>query len=133
VKDDQNARNALLGVETPSAELQKKMEEIDQRNTAGLKGVVDKHGWPGRSSVGDEGAHNAWLLAQHADRDRAFQKRCLKLMKDAVQKGEAAGKELAYLTDRVLVAEGQKQIYGTQFTVKGGALVTKSQCGYSIT
>src|SRR5262249_17953977 len=103
VKEDQDARHALIESKTPNAELRKKTEEIDKRNMAWLKGVVAKHGWPGKSLVGEEGAHNAWLLVQHADRDRPFQKRCLELLKDAVQKGEAAGKDLAYLTDRVLV------------------------------
>ena len=37
------------------------------------------------------------------------------MIKTAVAQGEASGKDLAYLTDRVLLAEGKKQIYGTQF------------------
>jgi hypothetical protein len=123
VEEDQAARRAVIGSKTRSAELVKKTEEIDKRNTAWLKGIVDKHGWPGKTLVGEEGAHNAWLLVQHADRDRPFQKRCLELLKDEVRKGEAAGKDLAYLTDRVLVGEGKKQLYGTQFTTKDGELV----------
>jgi hypothetical protein len=122
VKEDQDARQAMIGSKTFNAEFVKKVEEIDKRNTAWLKGAIDKHGWPGNSLVGEEGAHNAWLLVQHADRDRPFQKRCLELLKGAVRKGEAAGKDLAYLTDRVLVGEGKKQLYGTQFTLKDGEL-----------
>jgi hypothetical protein len=54
-------------------------------------------------------------LVQHADQDRAFQKRCLKLLAEAVKKGEASPEHLAYLTDRVRVADKEKQVYGTQF------------------
>ena len=93
----------------------KKMQEIDARNTAWMKEVVDKHGWPGKSLVGTDGAQKAWLLVQHADQDRAFQKRCLPLLAGAVKKGEASPEHLAYLTDRVKVADKEKQVYGTQF------------------
>ncbi len=123
VKEDQEARRLLIDSKGRDAELTKKLTDIDRRNTAWLKDVVDKHGWPGKSLVGEEGAHNAWLLVQHADRDRPFQKRCLELLQEAVKKGEASGKDLAYLTDRVLVGEGKKQLYGTQFTLKDGEYV----------
>jgi hypothetical protein len=42
-----------------------------------------------------------------------------------VKKGEAAGTDLAYLTDRVLAAEGKKQRYGTQLELKDGKLIPK--------
>jgi Family of unknown function (DUF6624) len=88
---------------------------IDSGNLAWLKDVVAEVGWPGGSMVGEDGAHAAWLLAQHADRDPAFQRSCLKLMTGAAS-GEVSLAELAYLTDRVLLAEGQPQEYGTQMT-----------------
>jgi hypothetical protein len=126
-KEDQDARNALIDAmagrgskdakASPTAEatLAHKVEAIDAANTARMKEIVERHGWPGKSLVGADGASAAWLLVQHADQDRAFQKRCLELMKPAVKLGDASGKELAYLTDRVALAEGKKQIYGTQF------------------
>jgi hypothetical protein len=73
--------------------------------------------------VGDEGAHTAWLLAQHADRDRVFQQRCLALLERAVADGEASPSDLAYLTDRVLLARGEPQLYGTQLTARDWRLV----------
>jgi Family of unknown function (DUF6624) len=89
---------------------------VDAENLPWLKSLVDEVGWPGRSLVGEDGAHAAWLLVQHADADPAFQRRCLDLMTDAAERGEATRRELAYLTDRVLLAEGQPQEYGTQMT-----------------
>jgi hypothetical protein len=99
-----------------------KLATVDQKNRDRLKAIVDRHGWPGRSLVGPEGTHAAWLLVQHADADLAFQKRCLDLMK-AAPKGEVESKEIAYLTDRVLVAEKKKQVYGTQLTGQGDKYV----------
>jgi hypothetical protein len=115
VDEDQAARKALIGGRPSDPAALKAIEAIDRRNTAWLKGVVDARGWPGKSLVADDGAHAAWLLVQHADRDREFQRRCLGLLREAQQKGEATGQDLAYLTDRLLVADGKKQLYGTQF------------------
>jgi hypothetical protein len=115
VEVDQAARKEVIKAAPGESPAFHKMLDIDRKNTARLKEIVDKHGWPGKSLVGADGAHAAWLLVQHADLDRDFQKRCLKLLERAVKVGEATGTDLAYLTDRVLVAEKKKQLYGTQF------------------
>jgi hypothetical protein len=96
------------------AHMNELMEEEHARS-ARIREIVAEHGWPGRSLVGDDGASSAWLLAQHADHDPEFQARALELMRAAVEAGEADAGELAYLTDRVLVAQGRPQLYGTQF------------------
>jgi hypothetical protein len=133
VKEDQDARKVMIEwvkkQNTTDAEAAKKqaeqpvvhkVAEIDKANTEWLKSIVQQHGWPRASLVGADGAHNAWLLVQHADHDRVFQKKCLDLMRDLATLGEVAASDVAYLTDRVLVADGKKQRYGTQFhTLKG--------------
>jgi hypothetical protein len=89
---------------------------VDAENLPWLENLIQEVGWPGQSLVGEDGAHAAWLLVQHADTNPAFQRRCLDLMAEAVEHGEATPRELAYLTDRVLLAEGQSQEYGTQMS-----------------
>jgi len=84
-------------------------------NTEWLRGVVQEYGWPGRSLVGEDGADAAWLLAQHSDHDPAFQRECLDLLQVAAERDDASRSNLAYLTDRVLLKERGKQVYGTQF------------------
>ena len=54
-------------------------------------------------------------MAQHADAEPEFQGRCLALLTEAVADGAANPSHLAYLTGRVLCAEGKPQRYGTQF------------------
>ena len=83
-------------------------------NLERMRVILAHYGWPGRRLVGEEGSHGAWLLLQHADRDTALQRTALDLLTQAVSAGDAAGKDLAYLTDRVRIAEGRLQLYGTQ-------------------
>lgn len=108
--------------DTQQAAFQKiaqRVKKVDEENTKWLQEVIQTKGWPTVSGVGKDGAHAAWLLVQHADDDPQFQRKCLDLMKK-VPEGEVSGTDLAYLTDRVLLAEGKKQLYGTQFTLVDG-------------
>lgn len=90
------------------------IEEVDRVHTARLKEIIAQIGWPNFSKVGDLASKNAWLLAQHADLDRDFQEQCLALML-AEPEGEVRKRDIAYLTDRILVAKGLPQRYGSQF------------------
>lgn len=131
---DFTAKNKLLGqldlkkLDPKLAEGYKsklaKMQEVDRNNLRWMKEVVGKHGWPGKSMVGAKAAQDAWLLVQHADSDRDFQESCLKKM-EALPKGEVDAKNIAYLTDRVLVGRGKKQKYGTQAMFKDGKAVAQ--------
>lgn len=94
-------------------EVSDKLASIDGDNLKFMKVAVEKHGWLSKTLVGSDGAKAAWLMLQHSDKDREFQKQCLEVMKKLPQ-GEVDTKDIAYLTDRVLVGEGKEQIYGTQ-------------------
>lgn len=97
------------------AQLGALMASEDFRNTAMLKKIVEEHGWPRRSVVGDSAARMAWLIAQHADQDPAFQLRALRLMEPLTAQKEVSSPDFAYLYDRVMLKIAGKQRYGTQF------------------
>lgn len=113
---DQKARKAAF---KKGVFLNKNIEKIDRVNTKNLKKIVRKYGWPIINLVGKKANRSAWLLVQHADKDLAFQKKCLSLMEKIFKKypNEIDKKHIAYLKDRVLVNEGKKQLFGTQFYV----------------
>lgn len=128
LKEDQKVRDEMEAVFSKSDGKPMKLDpvvrerwlSVDKNNTDWLKQVIQKHGWVGKSLVGVDGAHAAWLLLQHADHDVEFQKKCLFLMEKAVKSGEAQGKDFAYLIDRVRTGEGKLQLYGTQMMLKEG-------------
>jgi hypothetical protein len=126
LKADQAVREAMVKAGPGRhPEIAERMSAVDRENTARLKTIVAAHGWPGRSLVGESAANAAFLLVQHADLDLPFQEKCLPLLEAAVKKGDATGQELAYLTDRVLLAQGRPQRYGTQFAPQNGKLVPR--------
>ncbi len=89
--------------------------KIDEKNTKEMKKIVTTFGWPDKQIVGDEGAEAAWLLVQHADHDKQFQRECLGLMTQKIKSKTVSPIHVAYLSDRVNVNFGRKQWYGTQF------------------
>lgn len=95
---------------------------VDEVNTAQMKHYLHSCGWPVSSVYGARSSHEAWLLIQHADRDHAFQREVLTLLEPLVPQGEVAPKDFAYLSDRIDVAEGRRQRYGTQFATNGSCV-----------
>ncbi len=89
--------------------------ESDADSIVFMNQVIDEHGWPTIDMVGRDGAEAAWLLVQHADAAPELQRRALDLMQPLAARGQASVANLAYLTDRVRVAERMPQLYGTQF------------------
>jgi len=93
-----------------------KMEELHRRNAARLKEMIQEHGWPGRTLVGEEASEAAWLILQHSISDPQFQRRGLKLLEQAAAQKEIPAWQAAMLEDRIAMFEGRPQRYGTQFT-----------------
>src|SRR4051812_31979665 len=86
---------------------------LADEHDARLKEVVDLHGWPGRSLVGEDGADAAWVVAQHADRHHEWRRAWLPLVHEAARKGEADPRHFARLADRVALVDSGIQLYGT--------------------
>ena len=101
-------------------EFTQELIDLDRENTARLREIVQKYGWPTYEMVGEGPSNNAWLIVQHADRNPLFQAKCLPLLKEAVDKGQANPSNYAYLYDRVAVSKGEKQLYATQSSSNNG-------------
>ena len=73
------AEESAPGPQLPSPELLAELRRIDEANTIWLAELTDRVGWPGRTMVGEDGAHAAWLLAQHSDPE--YQRKFLGLLR----------------------------------------------------
>jgi uncharacterized protein DUF6624 len=115
-EQDQRARRALGN---PPTDVQwRAVAEIDAENSHWLGQIIAAHGWPGTSMAGPDGAHAAWLIAQHASAEQ--RRHWLPLLRAAVEAGEASTVDLAFLVDRVCTDTGLAQRYGTQWLIRDG-------------
>jgi hypothetical protein len=114
--EDQSVRTGipLPGDDRTAEELFGQMDVVDRLNTERMKEILDTYGWPGWALVGEDGSTAAWVLVQHADLDPEFQELGLRYLIGAVAADDASPGDLAYLIDRVRVAKGLPQVYGTQ-------------------
>jgi len=90
-----------------------KLMNVYPKNTKWLEGIIREVGWPSQNLVGIFGEQAAWLIVQHSG-DVKFQEKCLRLIKNLPLTNERKH-YIAYLTDRILVRGGNKQLYGTQY------------------
>jgi hypothetical protein len=87
---------------------------VDESNTAWLEKQIDARGWFKATVYGPQAAGAAFLLAQHADLDKPFQKKALALMEPLLKTKDVRPQDYALLFDRVAVGEGRPQRYGSQ-------------------
>ena len=88
----------------------------DERHCARLWEILDDYEcWPGRRLVDDDGESAAWIIAQRAPFDPGLQHRCLEMLEVSVACGDAQPAHYALLLDRVRMADGKDQLYGSQF------------------
>lgn len=80
-----------------------------------LRRIVDVHGWPGISLVGQEGEEAAWLLLQHAG--ALAQRELLPALRRAFEEGEAPAQHLAAVVDREALESEHLQVYGTHLSL----------------
>ena len=113
--EDRRVRAELVAAGSLGDGYHPRMEEVHVRNAAALTRIIEGHGWPGRSLVGEDGAHAAWFVLQHAIGNPPLQRRGLQLLREALERGEIPAAQVAYLEDRICFFEGRPQVYGTQF------------------
>lgn len=107
VTQDQASRRGEAGA--------RDLQVVDAESTAWLKRTLRTSGWPSTNRSNAQLSFTAWLLTQHADRSPELQACVLDLIGQQ-RSTPAEGQNLAYLTDRVRLARGEEQVYGTQVT-----------------
>ena len=88
---------------------------VDERNRNRLKEIFKEYGFPTKKLVGKDAMQGIFLMIQHSDGDKEWQKSQLPNIERAVKDGDMNGESYAYLYDRIKINSGEKQLYGTQF------------------
>ncbi len=102
-----------MAIKTPA-----KFRIVTENNSEKLKDIIFKYGWPTITIVGKQACEAAWLIAQHADHDVVFQKKCLQLICFSLKKGDVPRYHYAYLYDRICANTGSPyQRFGTQIRI----------------
>jgi len=113
---DQAVRDAPdIGDSVRDPAFVRRMNQADSINAHALLDIVARYGWPTRRLVGVAGGQAAFLIAQH---NPSIQHQMLRLM-EAAPPGQVQPTDVAMLEDRVRVAEGKPQRYGTQISMAG--------------
>ncbi|KAA3439252.1 DUF6624 domain-containing protein [Rufibacter hautae] len=95
----------------------RKMQGVDSVNQLAVVKMLQQYGWLPQSKIGGKAADGLFLVVQHAP--APVIRKYLPSLKLMAQKGEASATDAAMMEDRLLMFEGEKQIYGTQATSMG--------------
>ena len=88
---------------------EKNMKENEMR----LLELLDEYGWPTASEVTEYAAAGAALIINHTSYE--LRSTYFPMLEESFKKGEAQPLRYAKMRDRLLVEEGKKQLFGTQW------------------
>ena len=125
-KEDQEVRARWFQArgKPEEGEAARVINETDRNLTGELKDVVARYGWPTYELVGYDGAEAAILILIHTP-DPEFQRAILPHLQPLAETGHIPGQDVALVTDKLLIADGKPQRFGTQFSIVEGQLVMK--------
>ena len=104
---------ALFGVESEKVKQQQRIyEQNHAQNEKIVREILDSHGWPEQSIIGERGNLIISNVIQHADNDIRI--KYLPLMRQAVQERQLHPRFLVRAEDRIATERGELQIYGGQ-------------------
>ncbi len=90
----------------------KEQNRLDSINQKAIRKIIEKHGYPGKSLVGQTNADIAFLIIQHGSLE--MQEEYLPIILEAQKKDEINLNLVYLLVDRIHTKKYGKQIFGTQ-------------------
>ncbi|MFT4807014.1 MAG: hypothetical protein ACI9LX_000330 [Paraglaciecola sp.] len=101
-------------ISNATAVLKDMATNITQLHTQTLNQIVQQQGWPTKEQVTEEGVKAAFTLVNHSN-NLSFQQNMLPLViQSYMDKQGMSGEAVAIFTDKVSIAQGKKQVFGTQ-------------------
>ena len=95
--------------------------KFDSISLIAVTTILDKYGWLGKSQIGEVANRTLFLIVQHAP-NNATRKMYFPLLETSARNGESELSAMATMKDRILVQDGELQVYGTQSRMVNGEL-----------
>jgi len=89
-------------------------QEIDRNNLVTVINLIEKCGMPTLKEVNDVQMSAIWFAFQHGD--NVNRKKYLPLLEESFKNGDLKATHIAMMKDRILMMDGEPQVYGTQVT-----------------
>lgn len=103
-----------FGYESPQMDsLNSLIQNYDSLALIKVENIISTYGWLGKSKIGDWANSTLFIVIQHAQ-DNSIREKFYPLLEESVKEGESRKSDLATMKDRILIENGQPQIYGTQ-------------------
>ncbi|MEZ5985981.1 MAG: DUF6624 domain-containing protein [Hyphomonas sp.] len=93
--------------------------QVDEINTAELKLILQEYSWADIIEGDPQLFKQAFHVVQHSP-DEAFRAEVLAEISPYAERGEIDGQEYALMYDRVELAAGRQQLYGSQYKCVDG-------------
>ncbi len=113
---DQGLRSQIASMSSYNADLVARLNRTDSANQQRIKQILDQYGWIPRSRIGEKAADGLFYVVQHGEVE--IMEKYIADLKALAAKGEARRTHAAMMEDRILMYRGQRQIYGTQATMR---------------
>ena len=97
--------------------------DINKLHTQTLNEIVQLQGWLTKVQVTEEGVKAAFTLVSHSKNIRFQQDMFPLIIQSYIDKQGIGGEAVAIFTDKISIAQGKDQIFGTQADLIGGKLV----------
>ena len=124
-KEDQSVRRGLSAGSMEDTAFLRRMLRTDSALSLRLRELIRTHGWPEMERVGPDALNAAFLIVQHSPFDE-FREKMLPYIRADVRAGNLDGQDYALLVDRIRIEQGERQLYGTQYSVVNGVLVQEA-------
>ncbi len=92
-------------------------DAIDRENLQVVISIIKKCGLPTTTATSEKSMSAIWLVFQHSPHE--FRKAYFPMLKEAAALGEFRPSSMALMEDRILMGEGEPQIYGSQLRGSG--------------
>ncbi len=102
--------------------LDREIQHFDSVSLAIVTAIIDEHGWLSKRHIGKAANHTLFLAIQHAA-DHSVREKYFPLLRASAENGDSELSDMATMQDRMLVEEGELQLYGTQSKMVDGELV----------